>query len=214
MIFLAQGDLAGASAALAEPPRDVDLPGFVAYMATYWDLYWALTSDQRALVKRLTATAFDGDRGTWGLALAGAVRGRGRYARAAAYGDRPGWRSSSSSPPPRRTLSAGCCWALALAYMGRKEEAIREGQRGVALLPVAADAQAGPYTQHQLARIYILLGEPEKALDQLEPLLRIPVLSLAGVAQARPDLRSPAEEPAVPQAGGGEGINTKTPPRS
>ncbi len=28
--------------------------------------------------------------------------------------------------------------------------------------------------QHQLARIYIIVGEPEKALDQLEPLLRIP----------------------------------------
>ena len=28
--------------------------------------------------------------------------------------------------------------------------------------------------QHQLARIYMLVGEPEKALDQLEPLLRIP----------------------------------------
>jgi len=32
----------------------------------------------------------------------------------------------------------------------------------------------GPYLQHQLARIYLLVGEPEKALDQLEPLLKIP----------------------------------------
>ena len=30
------------------------------------------------------------------------------------------------------------------------------------------------YIQHQLARIYILVGEPERALDQLEPLLTIP----------------------------------------
>jgi len=29
-------------------------------------------------------------------------------------------------------------------------------------------------TQHQLARIYILVGEPEKALNQLEQLLHIP----------------------------------------
>ena len=63
---------------------------------------------------------------------------------------------------------------VALAYMGRKEEAIREGQRGVALMPATADAQSGAYLQHHLARLYILLGEPEKALDQLEPLLRIP----------------------------------------
>ena len=42
------------------------------------------------------------------------------------------------------------------------------------LLPISRDADNGPYIQHQLARIYLLVGEPEKALDQLEPLLRIP----------------------------------------
>ena len=63
---------------------------------------------------------------------------------------------------------------LSLAYLGRKEEAIREGERGVALLPVSKDAINGPYYQHQLARIYILVGEPEKAIDQLEKLLKIP----------------------------------------
>jgi hypothetical protein len=63
---------------------------------------------------------------------------------------------------------------LALAYAGRKEEAIRAGKRGVSLLPVSSDAHSGTYFQHQLARIYILVGEPEKALDQLEPLLKIP----------------------------------------
>ena len=44
----------------------------------------------------------------------------------------------------------------------------------MALLPNAKDAFLGPYSQHQLARIYILVGEPEKALDQLEPLLKFP----------------------------------------
>ena len=51
---------------------------------------------------------------------------------------------------------------------------MREGERGVALLPVARDAYFGPYLQHQLARIYLLVGEPEKALDRLEPLLKMP----------------------------------------
>ena len=40
--------------------------------------------------------------------------------------------------------------------------------------PVSTDADYGPYFQHQLARIYMLVGELEKALDQLEPLLKIP----------------------------------------
>ena len=32
----------------------------------------------------------------------------------------------------------------------------------------------GAYNQHQVVRIYMILGEREKALDLLEPLLRIP----------------------------------------
>ena len=32
----------------------------------------------------------------------------------------------------------------------------------------------GAYYQHQVARIYMLVGEPDKALDLLEPLLKIP----------------------------------------
>ena len=63
---------------------------------------------------------------------------------------------------------------LALAYLGRKAEAIQEGQRAVALWPISRDANNGAYIQHQLVRIYLLVGEPEKALDQLEPLLKIP----------------------------------------
>ena len=43
-----------------------------------------------------------------------------------------------------------------------------------ALGPISKDAFQGPYLQHQLVRIYILAGQPEKALDHLEPLLRMP----------------------------------------
>ena len=63
---------------------------------------------------------------------------------------------------------------LALAYLGRKGDAVREGAVGAPLWPITKDAYVGPYIQHQLVRIYILVGEPEKALDQLEPLLKIP----------------------------------------
>jgi hypothetical protein len=58
--------------------------------------------------------------------------------------------------------------------MGRKADAVREGQRGVELLPLSKYRYLGAYLQLQLARIYMLVGEPEKAMDQLEPLLRVP----------------------------------------
>jgi TolB-like protein len=174
MVLLARGDLAGARAALAQPPPGTDLPTFVAYMATYWDLYWVLDPDQRALVKRLTPAAFDGDAGTWGLALAGAHEVDGDIRRAAAYGDsaRAAFEQQLTATPddPQRRVLLG----LALAYAGRKEAAIREGEQGVALVPVGIDAIVGSYLRHQLVRIYILAGEPDKALDRLEPLLTKP----------------------------------------
>ncbi|HUQ14821.1 MAG TPA: hypothetical protein VM094_02115 [Gemmatimonadales bacterium] len=42
------------------------------------------------------------------------------------------------------------------------------------MLPISKDAYIGPYLQHQLVRIYILTGEPQKAMNLLEPLLDIP----------------------------------------
>ena len=35
-------------------------------------------------------------------------------------------------------------------------------------------AYFGPYDQLRLVRIYLLTGEPDLTLDQLEPLLRVP----------------------------------------
>ncbi|HEY8196108.1 MAG TPA: hypothetical protein VIG04_03980, partial [Gemmatimonadales bacterium] len=71
---------------------------------------------------------------------------------------------------PQRHMLLG----LTLAYLGRKMEAEREGKRGVELLPISRDGYGGPYNQLQLVRIYLLSGEPDLALDQLEPLLRVP----------------------------------------
>ncbi|HET8623546.1 MAG TPA: tetratricopeptide repeat protein [Gemmatimonadales bacterium] len=173
MAYLAQGDLAGARAVLARPLEDVDLPTFVAYMAAFWDLYWVLDAEQQALLRRLTVGPFDGDGGYWGLALAGAYEVHGDMKRARAYADsaRIAFEQQLEATPedPTRLVLLG----VALAYMGRREEAIKLGERGVALRSPSQDTQA-LYNQHQLARIYILLSEPERALDQLEPLLKVP----------------------------------------
>jgi len=74
--------------------------------------------------------------------------------------------------------------------MGRKAEAIEEGKRGVALWPISRDAYNGAYLQHQLVRIYLLVGEPEKALDQLEPLLKMPFYLSPGWLRIDPTFAS------------------------
>jgi tetratricopeptide (TPR) repeat protein len=174
MVYLAQADLAGARRVLAQPPPGVDLPSFVAYMATYLDLYWALDEQQQALLRRLSPSAFSDDGAVWGLALAGAYEVRRDMDRARVYADsaRIAIEQQLKATPedPQRLVLLG----LSLAYLGRREDAIRYAERGTTLMPVSKDAVNGAYFQHQLARIHILLGQPDKALDRLEPLLAMP----------------------------------------
>lgn len=75
---------------------------------------------------------------------------------------------------------------IAYAGLGQKEEAIREGRTGVALLPVSRDAITGPNQVQDLARIYVMLGEHEAAIDQLEYLLSIPYSMSAALLRVDP----------------------------
>jgi tetratricopeptide (TPR) repeat protein len=63
---------------------------------------------------------------------------------------------------------------IAYAGLGRKDDAIREGKLGVELLPVSKDAMIGPSRVEDLANIYVMVGEFDAAIDQLEVLLSIP----------------------------------------
>ncbi len=173
MVFLAQGDLKGARQVVRAVTQEVEPTVLVAFFSNYWDLYWVLDVGQQALLLRLPPSAFD-DRTVWAIVLAQAYHSRGDLPRARAYADSArvafGERVRATPGDAQSHVFLG----LALAYLDRKAEAVREGARGLALAPVAKDAYNGPYLQHQLARIYLLAGEPEKALDQLEPLLKIP----------------------------------------
>ena len=174
MAYLGEGDLAGALAVLKAAAKEVEPTALVAYLATYSDLVWVLDEEQREILLRLTPSAFDDDRGTWALCLVQAYALKGDAANVHTYAEeaRKAYEEQLRAAPndAQRHILLG----LALAYLGRKEEAIREGERGVALDPVSKNALTGPYYQHQLVRIYMLVGELEKALDQLEPLLKIP----------------------------------------
>jgi TolB-like protein len=173
MVFLAQGDLEQARRVIRAAPNQVAPTVLVASFGNYWDLHWVLEADHQALLLRLPPSAFD-DRAVWGIVLAQTYHLRDDLARARAYADSArvafGERLEGAPDDGQSRVFLG----LALAYLGRKAEAVREGERGVTLRPIAKDAYIGPYLQHQLVRIYLLVGEPEKALDQLEPLLKIP----------------------------------------
>jgi serine/threonine protein kinase/tetratricopeptide (TPR) repeat protein len=180
IVRLAQGDLSGAQTVLRDGLARVDTTALLAFFGNYQDLYWVLDDALQRRLLALSPSAFDNDRGTWSIVLAQTYHLRKDLAKAKQYADsaRLSLQEVLRSTPQdgQRHVILG----LALAYLGQKAEAIREGERAVQLVPLSRDAYLGAYIQHQLVRIYLLTGEPEKALDQLEPLLKMPYLLTPG----------------------------------
>jgi tetratricopeptide (TPR) repeat protein len=156
------------------PRGESSPPTLLSYLANFQDLYWVLDDAQQQNALALPPSAFDDDRGSWGIIRAQLYHLHGDRARAAIYADSSRLAVEEQIRANPEDAQRHAFLGLALAYLGRKADAIREGELGVALAPISKDAITGPYIQHQLARIYLLLGEPDKAIDQLEPLLKLP----------------------------------------
>jgi TolB-like protein/class 3 adenylate cyclase len=60
------------------------------------------------------------------------------------------------------------------AMLGKKEDAIREGERAVALMPVNKNAIEGPLVIKNLALIYAWTGDRDRAFQQLDKLVHLP----------------------------------------
>ena len=195
MVYLARGDLTGARGVIHSAPPEVEPTALVANIGNYWDLSWVLDDAQQQLLLRLAPTVYDDDRGTWGIVRATTYYLRGDRAKARVYADsaRLGFEETLKATPDdaQRRVFLG----LALAYLGRRAEAMKEGERAVALGPTARDGYLGPYVQHQLARIYVVVGEPDKALDQLEPLLRTPYFLSPGWLRIDPNFEPLRKNP-------------------
>ncbi len=76
---------------------------------------------------------------------------------------------------------------LAYAYLGRKEEAVREGRRAVELYPMSRNAFEAPRGYWNLAAICTVAGEYEEAVRQLEYLMSIPCGNVYSPALLRID---------------------------
>jgi len=174
IVELAQGNLAAARAVLRRLSAGIDSSLVIAFMAEYEDLGWVLDSAQERFLLAMGPEAFDGDRGPWASALSQQYGFRGDRMRSRAYADtaRMAFAArAASTPDDAQTLAV---LGVSLAYLGQKDEAIRDGERAVTLLPVTSDAELGPYIQHQLVRIYLVVGETDKARRELQALLSHP----------------------------------------
>jgi serine/threonine-protein kinase len=70
--------------------------------------------------------------------------------------------------------AALCVLGMADAALGNKDDAIREGQRAVELMPVNKNAIEGPLLIKYLAVIYAWTGEKDRALERLDEAAKLP----------------------------------------
>ena len=187
MAAAGEGNLAGAQAALAAVPPEVDPAALVAWVANvYWG-GWMLGAEQQTLLLRIGPSAFGGARSNWALALANISYLRGDSAGARAYADSA---QRDYSERLRVAPNDGLLHVfrgLALAYAGRRGEAVAAGERGIALLPMSRDAYSGASLLHNLVRLYTVVGEHDKAVDGLEELLRVPYIISAAWLRIDPN---------------------------
>jgi eukaryotic-like serine/threonine-protein kinase len=174
VVYLAQGDLAEAQAFIRSAVGTVSETALIANLATYQDLYWVLDDTQQRLLLRLPPSAFANQRMVWAIVRAQVYHMRGELAQSRIYADsaRLEFEAEMRRAPddPQLLVLLG----LTLAYLGRKTEAVAAGERATKMSPMRTNGAAGAYLQHQLVRIYIIVGQPDKALDRLEPLLKTP----------------------------------------
>ncbi|HEX6992432.1 MAG TPA: protein kinase, partial [Gemmatimonadales bacterium] len=173
MVRLAQGDLDGARAVVQRANQHVPPPEVAANFAGYFELSWVLDPATEALIYRLTPSAFDGDRAWWGQSLATANWLRGRRDLARVYADSALQLARAQATGDTPDPSATVLYGLTLAYAGQKAEAVAQGLKALSMRQ-GERSFSEAYDRLQLVRIYVVAGEPDHALDQLEQLFEHP----------------------------------------
>jgi serine/threonine-protein kinase len=193
MLRLSEGDLAGARAVAKRIPKDATEPIVLSFFAFDMSTAQLLDEEQRQLLLRLQPSQFGGSLGGWGVALAYGAYMRGDLDLMQAYADSalPTLERAVRDSPdePNNHILLG----TALSYLGRKAEAIREGERAVAIR--GNDGFQGPGLRHSLARIYQFSGEPVKAIEQYEILLQVPYYVSPGYLRVDPSIDSLRSHP-------------------
>ena len=175
MSHAGEGDLAAVRASLHEVSPNLDRGALAAYVTNYWDTYWMLDSADIALAESLPPSAFDGDRGVWGVVHAELYWLQGDSTRARAYADSASVNLNHDVRENPQNWQSTLFRGLMLAMEGKREEAIKDRDRGLALAQGTKDHWSSiPYANHVSARIDVELGERDAAIATLGAILDKP----------------------------------------
>jgi predicted Zn-dependent protease len=145
----------------------------MGYLALRENLLFALDEEQQKALLALTPADLDGGAADWALALAQVSWLRREYTSSRSYGQSAAdayakvletWGQSAEREQVMMLR------AYALAYAGQTAAATAEAERAMALERRLGLRTA--YLTFVFARIYVLAGKPDEAIDQLEETLR------------------------------------------
>ncbi len=175
--FWWKGDTHLLKSILDQVPSGVDPDGVLT--SCRWDL--AMIERDYAAAKRaldtspLNEISYTNSGSTPKTFLEGCVylaQGDNENAQKAFEKARPSFEALVKEAPLSADRHANLGWLY--AFMGRREDAIREGQRAVGLKPESKDAFDGAIMNCYLALIYARVGEKDLALPLIERLLKTP----------------------------------------
>jgi protein kinase/serine/threonine-protein kinase len=172
---LGRGDVKAARAALAALPPDWDPSGYASFL----QVATAVADRNYAEVSRLSATMKkENVIGQIGVAIsfmeALVARKQGNTARAESI--LLAMRESTDADLRNRPDDIFSLSRLARidAYLGRKEDALREGEKAMKLKPISNDAVSGPEPVAALAEVNMVIGNRDRAIQLLSQVAKIP----------------------------------------
>ncbi len=143
---------------------------------------------QRALADMPTDGCYDENipfPNSWCQGLAARLRGDQTAARDAFDNARKELEKSVGSQP--NYAQGLCALGVVDAALGNKEDAIREGERAVKLMPSSKSAVDGAALMRYLAIIYAWTGEKDRAIERLTEAVKLPVAGMSyGQLQLNP----------------------------
>ncbi len=175
--FYWKGSTAPIKAALESLPPNFDPDGFVTF--TRWDVS-LMDRDANAAEKALANCQLDAITSQTGVPLPKSylqacvdlVRGDTAKAQAEFEAVRPAIEKLVADSPQNGTRRAQL--GLLYAFLGRKEDALREGKRATELTPITRDIIEGAVVEGFYALICARAGATDEAISQIERLLTTP----------------------------------------
>jgi len=184
--YLEEGDLAGARATMAVPPKDMDVTTVVADVASYCDS-WVLNDEERAMLLRLTPASFADQKSDWAITLADAYWLAGDVRLARNYAEQADSALQQMIKGAPTAAMPHAFRAYALAILGRNAEAAVEGTRA---LELTADFNNRARVLRWLSGAYAIAGDQERAIATAEQALKAQTFVTPGYLRIDPHFAS------------------------